>query len=78
MATSKIELEFGGKYSVGEKFAQLDKDVKGAGNNFKDMGGAAKSVASEIAGAFGGKLNTTISTSLSLFQEMAKGGIWEV
>ena len=76
MATSKIELEFGGKYSVGEKFAQLDKDVKGAGKNFKDMGGAAKSVASEIAGAFGGKLNTTISTSLSLFQEMAKGGIW--
>ena len=40
------------------------------------MGGAAKSIASEIAGAFGGKLNTTISTSLSLFQEMAKGGIW--
>ncbi|MBR4654127.1 MAG: hypothetical protein IKO72_12285 [Kiritimatiellae bacterium] len=73
---SRIELEFGGKYSVGEKFAQLDKDIKGSGKNFKDMGQAAKSVASEIAGAFGGKLNSTIGTSLSLFQEMARGGIW--
>ena len=76
MATERIELEFGGKYSIGQQFAQFGKDVKTAGKDLKDMGGAAKSVATEIASAFGGKLNTTVSTSLSLFQEMARGGIW--
>lgn len=76
MATSRIELDFEGKYSVGGQFKQLDSDLKSAGRAMKDMGQAATSVASEIAGSFGAKINGTLKTSLSLFSEMARGGIW--
>jgi hypothetical protein len=76
MASGRIELEFGGKYTAGEMFKQADNDVKAVGKSMKDMGGAAGSVANTIAESFGGKVNGTLKTSIGVFQEMARGGIW--
>ena len=41
MASNKIELDIGGKYSAGQMFKQLDDDVKAAGKSMKDMGQGA-------------------------------------
>lgn len=76
MASGRIELEFGGKYTAGEMFKQADADAKKIGKSMKDMGGAAGSVANTIAESFGGKVNGTLKTSIGVFQEMARGGIW--
>lgn len=76
MASNKIELDVGGKYSAGEVFKQWDSDLKKAGKGMKDMGGAASSVANSIAGAFDSKLNGSLKSGLGILQEMARGGIW--
>ena len=76
MASNKIELDVGGKYSAGDVFKQWDSDLKKAGKGMKDMGGAATSVANNIAGAFDSKLNGSLKSSLGILQEMARGGIW--
>ena len=76
MASNNIELDIGGKYSAADMFKQWDSDIKKAGKSMKDMGGAATSVANNIAGAFDTKLNGTLKSSIGLIGEMARGGIW--
>lgn len=66
MASSKIELDIGGKYSAGQAFQQWNADIKSAGKEMKDMGEAAKNVAGNVADAFGGKLNGAMKSSLGI------------
>ncbi len=73
---AKLELEVGGKYTAAQVFDQWDKDLKETGKSTKEMGKAAKGVASEVAGAFGDKLNPAAGQALSTFERMAEGGIW--
>ena len=74
--SNKINFEFSGTYSLAQHFNQMSKDFKKAGSETKDMGEAIKKMAGSVTQAFGVKMSGAISTSLSLFQEMAKGGIW--
>ena len=74
--SNKINFEFSGTYSLAQHFNQMSKDLKKAGSETKDMGEAIKKMAGSVTQAFGVKMSGAISTSLSLFQEMAKGGIW--
>ena len=76
MASNKIELDIGGKYSAGQMFKQLDSDVKAAGKSMKDMGQGAMTVANNIAGAMGEKVNGTLKSTIGIVGEMARGGIW--
>jgi hypothetical protein len=76
MASNKIELDIGGKYSAGQMFKQLDTDVKKAGKDMKDMGDGAMKVANGIAGAMGEKVNGTLKSTIGIVGEMARGGIW--
>lgn len=73
---NKIDLEFSGQYTVGQSFQQLSNDLKKAGRDTKDMGEAMKKMAGSVSQAFGTELNGAVSQSLSIFQEMARGGIW--
>ena len=76
MASNKIELDIGGKYSAGQMFKQLDTDIKTAGKSMKDMGQGAMTVANGIAGAMGEKVNGTLKSTIGIVGEMARGGIW--
>lgn len=73
---NRIDLEFGGNYNLRQSFQQLDNDLKKAGRSTKDMGEAMTKVAGSAAQAFGTKLPAAASTAMSIFSEMAKGGIW--
>ena len=56
----------GPPYTARQQFQQMNADLKAAGKSMKDMGLAATSVASSIAGSLDVKLNGTLKTSLSL------------
>lgn len=72
----RIELDIGGKYSAGEVFNQMNKDIKQAGKDMKDMGDGAVKVANGIADAMGGKVNGALKSTMGIVGEMARGGIW--
>ena len=71
--SSRIQLELSGKYSATRAFKNFDEDTKRAQRNCKDFADAGKSVLGELSGAFSGKLNGAISSTVDILQESVKG-----
>ena len=78
MATERIELELGGKYSASQMFAQAQSDLKAFGRENKDALDAGKKAVGELAGVFDGKLSGAVKMSSTLISDLARGGMWGV
>lgn len=78
MATERIELELGGKYSASQMFAQAQSDLKAFGRENKDALDAGKKAVGELAGVFEGKLSGAVKMSSTLISDLARGGMWGV
>lgn len=78
MASGKIELEIGGKYSASQAYAQAHSDLKAFGRAHKDALDAGKKAVGELAGAFEGRLSGSIKMSYNLLGDLARGGLWGV
>ena len=78
MATERIELELGGKYSASQMFSQAQSDLKAFGREHKDAMDAGKKAVGELAGAFEGKLSGAVKMSSTLISDMARGGMWGI
>ena len=76
MATERIELELGGKYSASQMFAQAQSDLKAFGRENKDALDAGKKAVGELAGVFEGKLSGAVKMSSTLISDLARGGMW--
>lgn len=76
MASGRIELELGGKYSAGQMFAQAQKDTKRFVQENKDAMNAGRQAVDSLARAFDDKLSGSIRVSYNLLGDLVRGGLW--
>lgn len=76
MAEHKIQLNIGGKYTMGQAVSRLDGDMKRCQNGVRDFSDAARKTISTVAGSFGAELNGTLKTTYNFIGDLARGGLW--
>ena len=76
MASEKIQLEIGGKYTAKAAFSEGNADIKNLQKSSHDMVNSTKQGLTTLAGSFSGELSGSIRHVASLLTMVAQGGIW--
>ena len=76
MASEKIQLEIGGKYTAKAAFGETNADIKNLQKSSADMVNSTKQGLTTLAGSFSGELSGSIRHVTSLLSMVAQGGIW--
>ena len=76
MASEKIQLEIGGKYTAKAAFNEGNADIKNLQKSSADMVNSTKQGLTNLAGSFSGELSGSIRHVTSLLSMVAQGGIW--
>lgn len=76
MASERIQLEIGGKYTAKAAFSEGNADIKNLQKSSHDMVNSTKQGLTTLAGSFSGELSGSIRHVASLLTMVAQGGIW--
>lgn len=76
MAKERIDLELGGKYSLGDAFKQMNADLSKAQKSVRNFSKGGGDVLRELSGAFDGELGGAISKVSGLLGKIVQGGIF--
>ena len=76
MAKERIDLELGGRYSLGDAFKQMNTDLSKAQKSVKDFSKGGGDVLRELSGAFDGELGGAISKVSGMLNKIVQGGIF--
>ncbi len=76
MATEKIQLEFGGRYTAKAAFAEGNADIKAMQRATGDMVNSAKKGLSGVAGMVSGELGGSLRGVSAILETVATGGVW--